>query len=408
MNPLLSAVLVVSAACRSAPAEPRLVFVQDADVAVSSTSGEGYTQLTVGGNAGDLLLVLRGERVTALLDGEVLPAERIRRDGDRLSVLGADGEELFAARVLPEHGGLVYPYDADVPAPSALSGLFSLGYAGGDVAAEVWRLAAGERRKLIGVTTSPADAALRAQLGVEGDALVIESVNADMPAQKAGMQLLDVVVAIDGQAGATTERLRDALDARQPGETLVVSVRRRGEPLDLSLVVEQPRESAGTTLWNYHVRDGVQAAADNAGAYLSLSQMLAGRADLDKERAELTAAVARLRDEGASLSGLHTAEAAHRLAQVVDEQGRVVAELASREAALADREAGRMALLGDLGSRTMVVPGWSSIAPATADQPDRMARLEERLARLEELLERLVARQEGDSTQSGEGAGEQP
>jgi hypothetical protein len=400
MNPLLSALLVVSAACRSAPAEPRVVFVQDAGASVSSTSGEGYTQLTVGGDAGDLLLVLRGERATALLDGEVLPPERIRRDGDRLSVLGAGGEELYAVRVLDGKGGLVYPYDARVVRwADPQGGLF--GYATG-AGGTTWHQAAAERRKLIGVSTSPADAALRAQLGVAGDALVIESVNDGMPAQKAGMQPLDVVVAIEGRDGATTELLREVLAEKQPGETLVLSVRRQGQPLELPLVIEEPRETGGTGPWSFVGPSG------EASEYFKLSQLFDERADQERQLEELSTALARVRDEQAALAAAGTVESARRAAELAEKQALLAAELARREALSADSAASRMALLGDLGARTMVVPSWSAGVGAAAGDPDRLARLEERLARLEELLEKLADGQQAGATHDGEGEGGQP
>ncbi len=403
MNPLLSALLVVSAACRSTQAEPRMVFVQDAAASVSSTSGEGYTQLTVGGDAGDLLLVLRGERVTALLDGEVLPPERIRREGDKLAVLDADGGELYAVRVLDENAGLVYPYDATVISGRGPGGGF-FGFTSGDDGM-VWRRAAGERRKLIGVSTSPADAALRAQLDIEGDALVIESVTEYMPAQKAGMRPLDVVVAIEGTDGATTEHLREALAAKEPGETLTLSVRRQGQPLELSLVVEEPRETDGPGLWTFGTGGGV---AGDAAEYLSLSRLLDDRQELDRQLVELTTALARVRDEQAVEAARGTVESARRVVELSEKQAELAAELARREALAAESEAGRMALLGDLGARTMVVPSWPGAAGASAEDSDRLKRLEERLARLEELLEKLAAGQSGGDSQSGEEAGGQP
>ena len=114
MNALLFTLLLVSpVACRSVPAEPMAFVMQNTTVATASGSGDGYTQLTVeDDDKGELLLILHDKRVTALLDGEVLPAERVVRDGDKLSIKTEDGKVLYEVRVLDDTHSLVYPYDA--------------------------------------------------------------------------------------------------------------------------------------------------------------------------------------------------------------------------------------------------------------------------------------------------------
>lgn len=371
LGPLLMLALT---ACRAVPPEPPVAF-QDATVWRQVSGDAGYLQFATRGEFGDLLVVVRGDKVTALLDGEVLPDAQVERDGERVIVRGADG------RVL---------HEVTVAASSAGAAPFVLGARPG-----AWAMATGERRKLIGVTTSPADGALKAQLGVEGDALVIETVSDDMPAAKAGLQPLDVVVAIEGQPGATTARLREVLEAKQPGDTLGLSVRRRGEPLELSLVVEPPRGD-GLAEGSLLMRQGEPLEGQ---ALFDFATQLADRESLAAQRAELDARLQDLRAQAEALAQRSDADALRMREELAAREAQVAAERALLESRLAPGTY-TMTLLGDGEARSLVLPRWSSAEAGD----DRMQRLEERLARLEELLEKLAARQAAEADAPADGA----
>lgn len=364
INPLL--VLALSA-CRTLPPDPPAVF-QDATVwrQVGAGAADGYLQFGARGEFGDLLVVVRGDKVTALLDGEVLPSAQVVRDGQRISVRDAAGELLHEFHVADE-----VPGRAAMPQPGA------------------WSFATGERRKLIGVTTSPADGTLKAQLGVEGDALVIETVTDDMPAAKAGMQPLDVVVAIEDQPGATTLRLREVLESKQPGDTLRLSVRRRGEPLDLSLVVDEPR-AGDLALGGVFLRQGEPGEGQ---ALFDYATLLADREVLAEQRAELDARLHALRAEAEALADQAGDDARQRRNDLAVLEAQAAAERALLEARLAPG-AYSMTLLGDGAARSLVLPRWNA---SGSGGEDRLQRLEERLARLEELLEKLAGQPPADA-----------
>jgi hypothetical protein len=398
MNSLLALLLLLTpSACSAVPQEPQdplAYFVQDGMVASASGSEDGYTQLTVDGDDGQLLLVRHGGRFTALLDGEVLPGERVVRDGDKLTVRDVDGSALYEIRVVPGSNALVYPYDAKAYTVAQGSAFPALG-AYYSAMGQAYAGPAG-KRKLIGITTAAVDGALRAQLGLEGEAFLVETVNEDMPADKGGVEAFDVVTAIDGEEGASTERLREVLDAKEPGETLTLTVLRQGETHELELTVEEPREmgvrrfdpsqadafAGGTTMW----RDGSADAA-------SLREMLTTRSVSDAEREKLADELARVEAEVAAVTERDGTSAARRLAELAAQQSQLAARKAELEAESAMRDA-EMALLraGSGGDRWLMLPSKASDAAATEAQTERLALLEERLARLEELLERLAAR----------------
>ena len=65
--------------------------------------------------------------------------------------------------------------------------------------------------------------------------LVIDSVNPGSPAEAAGVKAGDQILRLDGQEIATLDDLEKVTGARQPGDTVPLSVQRKGETVDLTL-----------------------------------------------------------------------------------------------------------------------------------------------------------------------------
>jgi putative serine protease PepD len=90
------------------------------------------------------------------------------------------------------------------------------------------RLARGQtiERPYLGVTTAAAGA------GVE-----VQALTAGGPAQRAGLRPGDVVVSVDGQAVSEPDDITDALDGKEPGDSVEVEVERGGgsEHFDVTL-----------------------------------------------------------------------------------------------------------------------------------------------------------------------------
>lgn len=367
----------------------------------SNNHGDGYTQITVNDDKGDLLLVMHGDRFTAILDGEVLPPERLLREGDKLTVAGPDGAALFELRVDTDNHSLAYPYDAAEPSHrrDGNDPFGSFGYTSWPITT----VRGNDNRKLIGVTTSPVDGALRAQCGLEQEAFVVETVSADMPAGKAGMQPFDVVTAIAGDPGATTEKLREALDSRKAGDKLTLTVLRGGKSQDLELTLEEPRKRS---VYSASLAPGAYAVAGGQGAttYQSLAQV---QAENERAREELLAKLAAVQAETEKLSAAQTGEDARRLAELAQKQAAIADELRTREVAMRDAQSYLGVLQGDgSDSRWLMLPksGDPVAAPAAND---RLAQIEERLIKLEALLERL-APPANDTSKSGEASGKKP
>jgi hypothetical protein len=86
----------------------------------------------------------------------------------------------------------------------------------------------------IGLECYPADAALRSQLGLEQQGLVVEHVVPDSPGDKAGLKQHDVLVKAGDQALANVSDLVDAIDAAKEKE-LSVEVLRGGKPKSIEV-----------------------------------------------------------------------------------------------------------------------------------------------------------------------------
>lgn len=101
----------------------------------------------------------------------------------------------------------------------------------------------GEAKFWLGVGLAPADDTLRSQLSLAaGEGLVVDHVESDSPAAKAGVMVNDVLLKLDGKALTTIEALTEQLqsigDKSAPLELL-----RRGKPATLSVTPEK-REAA--------------------------------------------------------------------------------------------------------------------------------------------------------------------
>ena len=72
----------------------------------------------------------------------------------------------------------------------------------------------------------------------------VKDVTKDGPADKAGIQVNDIVTAVNGEEVTGRHDLTQAVGAAQVGEELTLTVYRQGETLDVTVTVEEKTESA--------------------------------------------------------------------------------------------------------------------------------------------------------------------
>lgn len=108
------------------------------------------------------------------------------------------------------------------------------------VAGLVWPLLEAERtvrRSRLGVRARPGTEATLAQLCPTCGAHVVDEVDADGPAQRAGLERMDLIVAIAGSELRRGASLAEALLPFRPLDTVRVRVLRRGQPLEVEVVL---------------------------------------------------------------------------------------------------------------------------------------------------------------------------
>ena len=96
------------------------------------------------------------------------------------------------------------------------------------------------RRGYLGVATQqvPLSASLAQAAGVAQEAaLLVVTVEGDSPAEKGGLLMGDIIVAVSGQPATSVDALRAALGAAAPGQPLTVRALRGGQPMETTLVV---------------------------------------------------------------------------------------------------------------------------------------------------------------------------
>lgn len=118
------------------------------------------------------------------------------------------------------------------------------------------------RHYMLGVVTTPASPALRAQLKLaEGEGLVVEHLLPNSAAAKAGLKQYDVVTKINGTAARTpTDLMR--IVAESADKNVKLDLVREGKPESLEIKPEERKEDAAVQpqQWNFAIPQAVPGA----------------------------------------------------------------------------------------------------------------------------------------------------
>ena len=94
---------------------------------------------------------------------------------------------------------------------------------------------------LLGVGFVGLNPSIATQLGLSGDAkgAAVTEVVPRSPAAEAGIQARDVIVAVDGQALKDESDLSKALAKHQPGDSVRLTINRRGQQMEVTARLAQ-------------------------------------------------------------------------------------------------------------------------------------------------------------------------
>jgi len=101
----------------------------------------------------------------------------------------------------------------------------------------------------LGITMSPITSSMARALQLEdAEGVLVDEVVADSPAEAAGLQTGDVIVAIEGRDIADSKALGKAIRRHEPGDEITITVVRAGERRDLKAALAE-RKQRGVTVW---------------------------------------------------------------------------------------------------------------------------------------------------------------
>lgn len=169
------------------------------------------------------VIVENGE-MRVVIDGEVVGEDRLRRDGDRITILDEAGRPSGKLLVTTDPG---FTFLLDDPAGATQRWREALDEFG----AGIGDPAAAPPRVMLGVYFDAPGPALEHHLGLEaGTTTMISGLFVGLPAHAAGLGRFDLITAVDGRRPADPDAVRRALADRDPGDEVMLRVIRRGEP----------------------------------------------------------------------------------------------------------------------------------------------------------------------------------
>lgn len=181
-----------------------------------------------------------GEVTNVRVDGRAIDPDNVDLDDGHLVVTDDRGRVIVDMHVpnlainagdIQFGGGVIPNFDpADIP--DGVQGGFVIERQGVPLLQDLPLLgnAFSEPRVIIGITMDEPSEDLLRHYGLNlGSATVIRDVHKGLPADRAGLRPYDLVVHVGDSLGAPMDRIRQAVQAREPGDELEVIVLRKGE-----------------------------------------------------------------------------------------------------------------------------------------------------------------------------------
>lgn len=217
--------LMFAAAAMGAISEP--VLGCDELTSPSMLTTEALVSMSqVGGSRGEQIeLSVRDGIIRVVINGEEIPGERLKQEGDCIVVLDKDGQEItqLNLRVVGEPGAFSYVFGEDPKRWEELAARLrdSRGRAVKVQAAKV----------MLGVHMAEPGAALEKQLKLEPDVTtMISGVYEGLPAHQAGLTEFDIIIAVNGQKPADPDSIRKVLAAAEAEQAVSFDVISAGTP----------------------------------------------------------------------------------------------------------------------------------------------------------------------------------
>lgn len=218
---------------------------QEEDRASSNTTSQSFAyQITDGDDRSIELRIENGRVVTAKVNGESIPADRVKKVRDGYDLLAEDGSLIKHVAVM--QAGATQGMGSARGGASASSGgrarsraRIAISPDSHDV--QIRELdpievqgfeidTSGFPKSMIGAGLGVPDQALVHHLKIDrAKSTVITSVVEGLPAQAAGLEQFDVIVSVNGDRDASSDHLRSVLRDAEPGSKIVLEIVRGSE-----------------------------------------------------------------------------------------------------------------------------------------------------------------------------------
>jgi hypothetical protein len=205
-------------------------------------------------------VTIENGKASAKVDGKEIPSDRIKAEKSGIVILDEKGEVLHEVPMSVDSSGYMKlmigdePFemhvgDADAHAamikryiesaqPRFQGAIRALRNPGAAPSAP--GIDEGEPPKvMIGVALGSPDQALAKHLKLKpNEVTLLSEVYEDLPAAEAGLEQFDIIVEVDGHAPAGPDAVRGALKAKNPGDTLKLTILRGSEKKTVTVDVE--------------------------------------------------------------------------------------------------------------------------------------------------------------------------
>ncbi len=159
---------------------------------------------------------------TVIVDGEELTHDRFRTENGNVIVLDEDGNEIKALKLFMNAG------DHD----------FVFGLPGGKEGFQ-WQFKRPHANVMLGVHLADPGAALRKHLRLEpGEGSMIRGLYQGLPAERAGLQQYDVIIAIDGNPVDNSGTILETLAEAEAGDEVTLSVVQNGRHKEFTVTLD--------------------------------------------------------------------------------------------------------------------------------------------------------------------------
>ncbi len=158
-------------------------------------------------------------KVTVRVDGKEVPADRLKFEGGRIIVLDEDGKEIKGIGLFAATPG----------------GMSLIGKAQAEADAVVYE----HPPVMLGIHMDDPGEALQRHLHLQpGETSIVSAIFEGLPADQAGIEQFDIIVAVDGNRPAGNKEIREALSEKAGGDTIVFTVIHEGKTVDRTVTLE--------------------------------------------------------------------------------------------------------------------------------------------------------------------------